>query len=107
MAGIYIGNDSIVRLTGLYAVVDSAYVNDADVAMTITDCHGAEVAGATWPVAMDYVSGSDGDYRAVLGSGLALEAGETYNVRVVADAGGAGRIGVWNLKFRARERGDE
>jgi len=103
MAIIYITNDNVIELTGLQSAVDETYQNSATVTVTITDSAGEEVAGETWPLAMAYVSGSDGDYRANLADTLTLVDGASYTAAVTADAGVNG-LATWTERLTARTR---
>ena len=67
--------------------------------VTIKDADGVEVAGAVWPMAMDYVPASNGDYRAFLPTTLPLIAKASYVAYIDAD-GGFNRVGHWQFTFR-------
>jgi hypothetical protein len=103
MAIIYITNDNVIELDELKNVVDGIYQNSATVIVTLTDADGAEVAGETWPLAMSYVSGSNGTYRANLADTLTLTNGGRYDATVTADAGANG-LATWTEELIARER---
>lgn len=53
-------------------------VDDASVVVTLTDAAGAQVTGATWPVALGYLAGSAGVYRVQLDAALPLLVGQSY-----------------------------
>ncbi len=101
---IYIDNDNLIELIGLKDIALDTYVNDAAVAITLTDSAGDSVVGQSWPVTLNYVAGSDGDYRATLEDGLTLSVGGKYTAVVTADAGGD-LLGKWTVKAVARVRG--
>ena len=67
------------------------------------DRAGADVAGETWPLAMNYLAGSNGVYRATLAFGLSLQDGKPFSAEIVAD-GGLGLRGGWSFALKARVR---
>jgi hypothetical protein len=101
---VFVANTNLLTLSGLKSQLAGTFINDAAVAVTVKNAAtGVAVAGQSWPLAMDYVAASDGDYRAVLVDGLALVAGQAYVAAIAAD-GGAGRVGFWAFPFVARAR---
>lgn len=80
---LYIGNENALRVEGLYDSVDEAYINNATINVTIKDDKGNPVTGMTWPQAMVYVDGSDGDYTLVLPAELDLSNRKFYKVVMV------------------------
>lgn len=84
---IYKGSDNVIKVTGLYDPVAAAYKNAATVQVTLTDKAGTQVSGETWPLAMDYVSASNGNYTATLKDTLTLVANQRYTATITADAG--------------------
>ena len=82
----YLNSDNVITLDGLYDNVGLAYENTATVNVTLTDINGTEVSGETWPLLMNYVSASNGKYRATLTDSLTLSEG-TYTATITADAG--------------------
>lgn len=103
MAIIYIINDNVIELTGLQNAVDEAYQNTATVTVTVKDADDVDVVGETWPLTMNYVSGSNGDYRANLADTLTLVDGSRYYATVTADAGVNG-LATWTEELIARVR---
>lgn len=102
---IYYLNDMLLELTGLQDLVDDSYVNDATVAVTLTDgTSGEEIVGETWPLTMPYVSGSDGNYRGTLVSTLTLTLGQRVIADVTVDAGLKG-TGRFQPTFIVKRRG--
>lgn len=71
------GNSPVLQVIVRNALT-GAYINDATVNATIRDATGAEVAGQSWPMSLTYVPSSSGVYRAMLSSGIALVAGQSY-----------------------------
>ena len=63
------------------------YLNAATVAVTLKDSAGVDVVGETWPLAMTYVSGSKGRYRAILTDALTLDPGAKYTAIITAVSG--------------------
>jgi len=100
---VYVGNANVVELRGLRNVVDDAYVNDADVTVTVKDSASVDVTGQTWPTTMDYVTASDGTYRAVIEEEVELVAGDTYYAFIDADAGG-NQTAHWEFAFVPKVR---
>lgn len=98
-------NSNIIELTGLTDELAGAYINDAAVDLTkIVDSDGEQVSGAsTWPLTMEYVAGSDGNYRAVIAADLPLTPGESYVAHIDAD-GGTNRVGHWEFPFKVLRR---
>lgn len=79
------------------------YINNATVTVTLKDRTGADVAGEAWPLAMNYVAGSSGVYRATLAFGLSLQDCKPFTAEIVAD-GGLGLRGGWSFPLKARLR---
>jgi hypothetical protein len=103
MITLWNNNDHLIELRNLQAVTDGAYENAATVEMVaLKDSAGADV-GAIWPLAMVYVTGSNGKYRATIPDTLALTVGSSYTATLTANAG-AGKQGEWELSFRCRAR---
>lgn len=105
----FYANDNVVELTGAKDVIADAFLDgDAEVACTLLDPDGEEVeslveSGVSWPIAMDYVSGSEGDFRATLPFDLDVTVGKSYTLKVVADAG-AGKHGEWHVPVSVQTR---
>jgi hypothetical protein len=100
---VFVGNTMLLELQDLTSEIDDATIDDATVEVTVKDMDGAEVSGVVWPLAMDYVAGSNGLYRAVLDAGLPLVAKKRYIATVDAD-GGPDRQGHWELLFVPKTR---
>ena len=81
---IYIANDNVLVLDGLKDIVSDAYVNSATVTAQLKTTTGTDVGG---PLALGYVPGSSGRYRATLEEDLPLEDQTAYEVHIDADAG--------------------
>lgn len=100
----FVANTNVLELIGLKDEVAEAFINDATVTVTIKDIlEDEEVEGETWPLAMVYVTASDGDYRAILSDELSLVAKRKYLAYIDAD-GGADLIGHWEFHFSPKTR---
>jgi hypothetical protein len=100
---LYIGNDHAIELRGLKDEISNDFLNAATVTVTLKDSAGANVSGASWPIAMTFITGTNGVYRATLPDELAIVDGRRYTAVVVAD-GGANKRGQWNIPCAARLR---
>lgn len=99
----FVANTNVLELIGLRSNINDTYINDATVTVTIKDADGVEVTGETWPLTMDYVAASNGNYRAILVDGLALVGKRKYVAYISAD-GGTDRIGYWRFEFKPQDR---
>lgn len=79
------------------------FINNATITVTLKDRVGVAVAGETWPLAMNYLTGSNGIYRATLAFGLSLQDGKPFTAEIVAD-GGLGLRGGWSFPLKAKVR---
>jgi hypothetical protein len=95
---VFVGNTNVLELLGLKSAIEDAFVNDADVTVTVKDKAGEEVAGQTWPTTMDYLAASDGNYRAIVKDTIQFVHDKEYRAFIEVDAG-ADRIGHWEFKF--------
>lgn len=92
---IYISSDNIIEVTGVLNVPAGTYINNASVTVTLVDATtGVEVTGQTWPLALSYVSGSNGDYRGTLTDSMVLSNSQELIAKVTVD-GGAGLKRYW------------
>jgi hypothetical protein len=99
----FVANTNVLELRGLKGAIEDQFVNNATVSVTIRDAGGANVSGVTWPLSLDYVADSAGDYRAVIPHGAALVSGRQYTAEISVDAG-ADRVGFWRYVFRPLDR---
>ena len=95
---VYVGNTNLLEIFRLKSALDNSHIYDATVTVTIKDEAGTEVSGQTWPTAVDFVSGSEGDYYCILSEDLELTAGQPYIAHIDAD-GGINRFGHWEVSF--------
>lgn len=100
---IFYKNDMLLELKGLKDVVLDTFVNGATVTATVVDSDGAAVTGQSFPVTLDFVANSDGDYRVVLDSTIVLVIGKKYTAQITAVSSGID--GYWELDLRAVIRG--
>lgn len=100
---LYVGNDMLLEVAGLRDDVTGDYLNAATVTVTLKTSAGVNVSGQAWPLALAYVTGSNGVYRATLIDTLSLTANSRYVATVIADAGD-GKRAQWDLDFVCRMR---
>lgn len=90
---LYEANDNILRVTGATSIsleTGLAVYLDAQALVTVTVVDvdtGEEIAGQTWPMALNYVAGSDGDYLAVLPDVLVVVPGQALRAHIELDNG--------------------
>lgn len=80
-------NTARIKFVGLmYEELDGTetIVNDAVMSVTLLDLNQKEVEGQSWPVTMNYIAGTDGDYAAELIDTLSISDGESITAKVVA-----------------------
>ena len=84
---LYIGNDSIVELTGLYDQLTGNYVNNASVQCTVFDANGGALANVGWPIALNYLAASNGVYQGIIPATIQLAEASGYRAQVIATSG--------------------
>lgn len=94
-----INSDNLITLVGLTNGADSTFINSATVSATLKDSFGVNVTGQAWPLTLDYVASSNGNYQGTLQDVLALSA-SNYTALVVADSG-AGLHREWTVPLTA------
>jgi hypothetical protein len=99
---LLIGNDNVVSLDGLRNGIDAAFINGAAVTATLTTLSGEAVVGQTFPAAMEYVPDSNGVYRLMLRSTLAMVNGHYYKLTISAI--GNGLTASWTQLYKATLR---
>jgi len=102
MSQIFLLNSHVFELV-LSDAITGRPVTNASCTVTLRTSASATVAGQSWPLALTYVSGTDGIYRATLESDLTLVADSVYTAHVEADAGD-GKIGHFELDLTAARR---
>ncbi len=101
-AAIYLANDNYLEVDALKNGATDAYQNSATVTATLKTSAGAEVAGQSWPLTLDYVAASDGTYRGILDDALSLVDGTTYVAHI--EAVSAGVTAHWEKQLQAQVR---
>lgn len=102
----FVGNTNLLELIGLTDEVEEEFINDALVTVTVKTSAGVEVEGDEFPLTMEYVTASDGDYRCVLTSELELTAKAHYIAFIDANATTSAdeRVGHWEFPFTPLKR---
>lgn len=100
----FVANTNVLDLIGLKSAIEDTFINDATVTVALRDkATDEEIAGQSWPTAMTYVEGSDGDYRAIIEHDAALVHHKEVIAYIDAD-GGPERIGHWEFHFKPQTR---
>lgn len=99
---IYVGNNNLVDLIGLKNAATDSYENSADVSLRLIADDGSEIEGQTWPLTMNYVADSDGDYRATLSKDLVITHKQVITADITAVASGI--TGNWKTPCRVETR---
>lgn len=85
MSTIYLDNTSTVQLQGLQSVVDDSYINDATVTATLYESDEVtEVTGETWPITLDYIASSNGNYAGSFSADVNVTEFGTYKAVITA-----------------------
>lgn len=99
---IYIMSHNIIEVTGVMNAATDTFLNGADVTLTLLDTvSGEAIVGQTWPLALTYIAGSDGDYRGTILDSIELSANQNLMAEVIVDAG-AGLKRYWQRPCIAR-----
>lgn len=101
---LHVGNDNLIEVSDLKNVASGAYINNATVTVTLKDADSVNVNGQSWPVTLNYVTASNGKYRATLVDTLALVVDDTYYATVIADAGDGLKATWANVPVVAQQR---
>ncbi len=80
-------SDNIVHVTGVTDVLTDLYISTATVWISIFDSEGDNVDGVVWPVTLDYVTGSNGDYNGLIPDAVEFVLGDFYTARITVDDG--------------------
>jgi hypothetical protein len=99
---VFVANANMLTLRGLTSKIEGV-LDEATVEVTITDPSGVPYDGSgwpDWPVPMEHVEDSDGDYRAIFDQTLPLVANRRYEALIEA----AGGMGTWRFQFTPRVR---
>jgi len=102
---LLIGNDQTIEVLGLKDEVTGDFINGLVDAVTahVKNKDGSNVGGETWPITLDYITGSDGDYRGNLDDAMELVNNRTYAIEIRVDAG-AGLKAFWKFYRMAQYR---
>lgn len=100
---LFADNDMVLEISKLRNDVTGAFLNAAMVTVRLLNEDGTPVTGSAWPLPLDYVSDSEGVYRAILADTLVLTNASRYIAEVIADAGGGLRA-KWALDCICRTR---
>lgn len=106
MAMAYAANTNVLTLTGLQSEDEGTFLNEAAPTLTVKDSSGSPISGESWPVTMEYVAASDGNYRVIISSVVSLTAGQTYKAVVDVDSSTTDeeRIAHWEFPFQVQTR---
>ena len=85
---LMLANSNLLELNGLRNALTGDFVTSALVVATIDNTDGSALAGMAWPVTLNFVDDSDGCYRALLDTGIALVHGQRYRVTIAAQGDG-------------------
>jgi hypothetical protein len=99
---IYIGNSMLLTATGVHFENEVDFLNDATVEATVKNLDGTEISGQTWPLILDYIAASNGNYSGILSNELSLTEKKAYNVflTIIKDA----NVGYWKETVKAAYR---
>lgn len=87
MNQLLIGNDQTIQLLGLYDEEEAVFINDATVTARVKLRNDDETEGDTWPITLNYVAASDGDYVGNIENTVELVNRRSYLVEVKAVQG--------------------
>lgn len=102
---LFSGNSTRIELRGLgaFSAVDTiTWVNDAVVNVTMVDADAVELSGESWPVALAYEAGSNGNYSALIASTLGVSPGDIVAAKVTATS--SGETGYWEIPVEVLTR---
>jgi len=100
---LLIGNDQTIKVLGLQDEISGDYLNTAAVTAHLKNKDGTDVDGENWPVDLQYVEDSNGNYIGNLDDAIDLKPCKTYFVEIRADAGG-GLKALWRFPRFAQYR---
>ncbi len=81
------GSDNVLRVDGVFDIINKSFLNSAVVSVTIFDVNDVQVTGIVWPIILDYIPASEGDYIGVLSDDAVFTIGSVYRANVIVDAG--------------------
>jgi hypothetical protein len=102
---LFIGNDQTIELEGLRDIEAEAgeFINDATVTARIRDRLGVDVGGESWPIALNYVADSNGNYEGNFDDSIQLAEHGRYLIDLAVNAG-SDLIGFWRQEAVAKYR---
>ena len=105
-ATAFVANTNNLLLTGLQSASNGAYLDNAVVTVTIVDAKKNPVSGASFPLTMNYIPGTNGNYSATLIHTLQLLPKHPYTAIINADGNisGSDHWGHWEFPFTAVTR---
>lgn len=103
MANIYLSNDNLLSIEGLKNSSSGSYMNDATVTTTLKDSGGTAVSGQTFPISLNYIAATNGNYQATLENTLNMVEGSIYTATITATSSG-GLYAEWDLQLTATKR---
>lgn len=107
MEVLLIGNDQTIKVLGLKDEVSGDFINGlTTVTARVKNKDGSSVAGENWPITLEYVTDSDGDYQGNLDDALKLVNNRLYTVEISVDGGG-GLKALWHFDRVAQYRQPE
>lgn len=100
---LLIGNDQTVTVLGLKDEISGDFLNATIVTAHIKTKDGKSVAGENWPITLEYITDSNGDYQGNFDDAIELVNNRNYIVEIAADAGG-GLKAFWHFMRMAQYR---
>jgi len=97
-------NDMSLELDSVADARTLSALNSGVSTITLTTLTGTEISGQAWPTLIEYVSGSSGTYRGILGNDLTVTAGQKLLALVTFSAGGSGGYAEWEFDVIVRKR---
>jgi len=95
----FVANTNVLDLIGLKNEIAGTFINSVAVTVTIKDADGVNVPGQAWPLTMNYLAASNGNYRAFISEALPFVSKAKYIAYIDAN-GGANLVGHWELIFK-------
>lgn len=101
---VYYKNDTLLTAAGIKNTATNSFVNNAIVhVLGITTVDNEAVTGATFPIVLVYVNGSNGNYRCNLPNTLNLIPNTRYICKLQATTEDNLK-GYWEITFTCRSR---
>ena len=97
-------NDNLLEVLGVRNGITTQFINSATATVTVTDLKGIEISGASWPLTLSYVTGSDGDYRGVLPDVLILPTTSRQVAATIIVDGGVNLKATFKCLIDVRDR---